>query len=1153
MKLFVVVSRVLCHFAPFHLFCPFHCDSYPDCVIFCNQNFEFVDDELNSITSTTTLSTMRIVRPSWVQSTEKGISLSIFSIDFHPSGTKFATGGQGNDCGRVSVWNVEPLKSKSNESNENIPKCLCQIDSHLQCVNAVRWSNSGDYLASAGDDQLIMIWSLSGRYAGPGPTEQYRAVSTLRTHSGDILDLCWSPDDQYLASCSVDNMVVIWNAQKWPEVTTILKGHTGLVKGVSWDPIGKYLASQSDDKTLRVWRVSDWSEEVVIAEPFELCGGTTHVLRPSWSPDGQYLVSAQALNNAGSVAKIISRQDWSFSQDYVGHRKAIPCVCFNNNIFKLFANKKKGKNGENSTQNVSSKFKPHSLIAIGSRDRSITIWSTSETRPRIYLENVFENSVLDISWSKTGYEMIACSMDGSIVYFEFTEKELGQIYNEQERSQYLQQLYGSNFGSKAVIFTKLPEDIEFLEEMDKKCSDKVTEPLANGSQNITTPDGDHSQHSFKSTAAMNNNSNSFKANNNEANNLVTLSKLAKGPTDKQIEIKQQDGRRRIIPLYIPPVTDATSSVAPSALPPQPTTFSSSRESKSTIMVEHIDESNSCSSYPSVIAKKKKNESLLLPTTINDKDLPRPSCDRKIEPITISDSSSSSSSPSSSSSEEEIVINRSKNNSVKRTSIDLGVPTQKRKPGRPPLSSKQSTSVVEPPPVPLKVQVKPSVVSNHADKVDHRPNKLQPPPSRHKPMKSILDNSDKPLLFITFPPLKFPKQNQQNIKLFTTSNHVVHTASLEYPLSSSSLCKVTLIVNNEPICHIMLSSVVHAISGNEHFVAIACADHSLNMFHTKTGRRLHSPIVLGTNLARMSCIQNHLLIITCAAQLWLWDVDRFQMIIKKESLNPLLIHPTSGEHLSLVSATVSSTLPVRPVVTVSNGCSYVFDLNSSCWCMVANAFDPLSSCTDLRVSSSIHSLTSGFKPMPSRSLLTFFASNTNTAHCSLLNFIDLQIESSKLLGNVDDYRYWVTTLVQNLVSGHSSNSNVEIVEARLHELFDELIGQSQSISSSPQSTAKRKANVDLPAAPNWNFNKRDFLGELLAILAPSLSLRRLYREYKDQMESQSNPSGSSSGWLTNLTSSMHNDSGVKSTTTITKVASKEGQLTNGDCSQLAKAN
>lgn len=56
------------------------------------------------------------------------------------------------------------------------------------------------------------------------------------------------------------------------------------------------------------------------------CGGTTTVLRPSWSPDGQYLVSAHAMNNGGPTAQIIDRDSWNTDKDFVGHRKPITCV-----------------------------------------------------------------------------------------------------------------------------------------------------------------------------------------------------------------------------------------------------------------------------------------------------------------------------------------------------------------------------------------------------------------------------------------------------------------------------------------------------------------------------------------------------------------------------------------------------------------------------------------------------------------------------------------------------------------------------------------------------------------------------------------------------------------------------------------------------------
>lgn len=32
----------------------------------------------------------------------------------------------------------------------------------------------------------------------------------------DVLDVAWSPHDAWLATCSVDNTVIVWNALKLP-------------------------------------------------------------------------------------------------------------------------------------------------------------------------------------------------------------------------------------------------------------------------------------------------------------------------------------------------------------------------------------------------------------------------------------------------------------------------------------------------------------------------------------------------------------------------------------------------------------------------------------------------------------------------------------------------------------------------------------------------------------------------------------------------------------------------------------------------------------------------------------------------------------------------------------------------------------------------
>lgn len=167
----------------------------------------------------------------------------IFSIDIHPDGTKFATGGQGTDAGQVVIWNMLPVIDEAAENSPNVPKILCQLDNHLACVNCVRWSGNGITLASGGDDKIIMLWK---RGIGPSTSfgssgmaksaENWRCQTILRGHAGDILDLAWSVQDRYLASSSVDNSIIIWCMNSYQSITT-LKGHSGLVKGVAWDPV----------------------------------------------------------------------------------------------------------------------------------------------------------------------------------------------------------------------------------------------------------------------------------------------------------------------------------------------------------------------------------------------------------------------------------------------------------------------------------------------------------------------------------------------------------------------------------------------------------------------------------------------------------------------------------------------------------------------------------------------------------------------------------------------------------------------------------------------------------------------------------------------------------------------------------------------------
>lgn len=79
------------------------------------------------------------------------------------------------------------------------------------------------------------------------------AGKTLRGHLDSVLSMSWSSCSTFLATGSVDNTVIIWNAGKG-QLLQRIEGIRGYVNGVSFDPLGEYLSVQANDKTLRLYR-----------------------------------------------------------------------------------------------------------------------------------------------------------------------------------------------------------------------------------------------------------------------------------------------------------------------------------------------------------------------------------------------------------------------------------------------------------------------------------------------------------------------------------------------------------------------------------------------------------------------------------------------------------------------------------------------------------------------------------------------------------------------------------------------------------------------------------------------------------------------------------------------------------------------------------
>ncbi|XP_023756862.1 protein HIRA [Lactuca sativa] len=494
-------------------------------------------------------------KPNWV----KHEGMQIFSIDIQPGGLRFATGGGDH---KVRIWNMKYVaKILHLDPDKSKLELLATLRDHFGSVNCVRWAKHGRYIASGSDDQVIQIHE---RKPGSGTTEfgsgeapdveNWKIASTLRGHTADVVDLNWSPDDSTLASGSLDNTIHIWDVTNGI-CTAVLRGHSSLVKGVTWDPIGSFIASQSDDKTVIIWRTSDWSLAHRTDGHWSKSLGSTFFRRLGWSPCGHFITTTHGFQKPRHSAPVLERGEWTATFDFLGHNAPIIVVKFNHSMFKrnptntLDGKATSGGWANGFSKNNGKESQPYNVIAIGSQDRTITVWTTASARPLFVAKHFFSQSVVDLSWSPDGYSLFACSLDGTVATFHFEVKELGHRLTEIE----LEELKKSRYGDVIIRQSNLAESPAqlLLEAASKKVTGATTNhntsTIKSSSSPIIPSKASESLHELDNTNTnTTTNTNTNNININISSSTIKPSPRVSSPV-KQREYRRPDGRKRIIP------------------------------------------------------------------------------------------------------------------------------------------------------------------------------------------------------------------------------------------------------------------------------------------------------------------------------------------------------------------------------------------------------------------------------------------------------------------------------------------------------------------------------------------------------------------------------------------------------------------------------
>ena len=266
----------------------------------------------------------------------------------------------------------------------------------------------------------------------PPAVENWRIFRRLIGHDNDVQDLGWSYDSSILVSVGLDSKVVVWSGHTFEKLKTI-SSHQSHVKGLTFDPANKYFATASDDRTIKIWRftppgpnstshdqMNNFIIEKTISAPFVASPLTTYFRRCSWSPDGNHIAAANAVNGPVSSVAIINRGTWDGDINLIGHEGPVEVCAFSPRLFSKTPPSKVP---------LDAKGQPiqHlvTVIACAGQDKALSVWITSNPRPLVIAQDLAVKSISDLAWTPDGKTLFITSLDGSIVAAAFETSELG--------------------------------------------------------------------------------------------------------------------------------------------------------------------------------------------------------------------------------------------------------------------------------------------------------------------------------------------------------------------------------------------------------------------------------------------------------------------------------------------------------------------------------------------------------------------------------------------------------------------------------------------------------------------------------------------------------------------------------------------------------
>lgn len=393
----------------------------------------------------------------------------IYSLHFQPGqkrALRLATAGGDNN---VRLW--RPKYPTSKGPLETTVEYLCTLRKHTQAVNVVRFDPSGRKLATASDDGLLIVWTLSPEVVvefGHQDDEASESwvVSQVHNVNLEIYDISWSPDSRFILAACMNNTSKVYDVVAELKVCD-MNSHAHYVQGAVWDPKNKFVATLSADRSMHMYAVdssldnlkltlvlkqnkSDQYLRLVSALDKDDLGSSldkrpSHLYysetlqsffrRLAFSPDGSLLLTPLGVFKQGDNEVIDGSNDMSTDSKFLntvyiyirsGLDKAPIChipglpkpavaVSFNPLFYKA-----------SGRADVVFAL-PYKMIFAVATQNSVYVYDTEKLQPLGMVNNLHYLTITDICWDNDGQSLMVSSAEGFCSVIKFDEGVFGEV------------------------------------------------------------------------------------------------------------------------------------------------------------------------------------------------------------------------------------------------------------------------------------------------------------------------------------------------------------------------------------------------------------------------------------------------------------------------------------------------------------------------------------------------------------------------------------------------------------------------------------------------------------------------------------------------------------------------------------------------------